>query len=189
LWYSHISPVYHFIYRIFWSFSVCCRLQDNEHLAYASTALKTALARTTTQVDAQVSEQEAAGAVGRYHVGVVKVLGENSSAIKVNHLTTPALKMVRTEYKTFILPFASLMQKWQPFQRTPLEDWIAPNSCKLTHEQLQMKTMTSRVLDITRATNDGILFRTVANQEKFLIDNACVIYPYNKKVNNVSLLD
>ena len=155
-------------------------------MLYASAALKTALARTTVQVDDEVSQQEAAGAVGRYHVGKVVVLGEDSSAIKVNRLSPEVFLMVRTEYKTFILPFAQLMSKYQPFNRTPLEQWIPPSRCKLTPAQLRMKTMTTRVRDITRAANDGILFRTLDNQDKFLIDNACVIYPYNVKINNVS---
>ena len=82
------------------------------------------------------------GAVGRYHVGKVVVLGEDSSAIKVNRLSPEVFLMVRTEYKTFILPFAQLMSKYQPFNRTPLEQWIPPSRCNLTPAQLQMKTMT-----------------------------------------------
>ena len=34
--------------------------------------------------------------------------------------------------------------------------------------------------DISRDEMDGLLFRTVANQEKLLIDNACVVYQYNE---------
>jgi hypothetical protein len=161
-------------------------LSDNEHLAYANAALNTALARRTIIVDTEVLEQKEAGPVGRYHVGKVIVLGADSSAIKVKYLTTEVLKMVTTEYKLFIKPFNSLMEKWKHFKATPLADWIPPNRIKLTQEQKRMKTMTARVLEISRATNDGILFRTKENQEKFLIDNACVIYPYNKKINNVS---
>ena len=118
----------------------------------------------------------------------ITVLGEKSSNNKTNNLNQSLFKMVLTEYKIFDPTFADLMAKFNTRRdkSISLNDWKPlPSVRKLTPAQERMKTVKPRVTHIGRAEMDGILFRTTENQIKFDIDNACIIYPYNKNGQEV----
>jgi hypothetical protein len=110
------------------------------------------------------------------------VLGEKSSAVKVKRLDEQVFNLVASAYDNSNKDFNSLYTKWKRVtrKRIPLDAWKPYPSQKVTPIQNEMRKITNRVRDISRAEMDGLLFRTAANQEKFLIDNACVVYPYNQ---------
>jgi len=102
--------------------------------------------------------------------------------VKVRHLDQEGFKLVASAYDNSNKDFNSLYTKWKRVtrRRVSLEAWKPYASHRVTPIQNEMRKMTTRVRDISRAEMDGLLFRTVANQEKFLIDNACVVYQYNE---------
>jgi len=111
----------------------------------------------------------------------VTVLGEKSSAIKVTQLDAEGFNLVASGYDNSNVHFNSLYTKWKRItkRKISLAAWKPYTSLGVTPLQNEMRKMTSRVRDITRAEMDGLLFRTAANQKKFLIDNACVVNQYN----------
>ena len=147
------------------------RLDENSELRFANKALKSSLSRTCTNPDGG-NQKEAKK--------VVTVLGEKSSAIKVKQLDAESFNLVASGYDNSNTQFNSLYTKWKRFTRkkVSLAAWKPYPSAGVTRLQNEMRKMTSRVRDISRAEMDGLLFRTAANQEKFLIDNACVVNQY-----------
>ncbi len=149
-----------------------CRLEENADLRYANAAQKSALSARVRQTDG--SQQAVAS--------TVKVLGAKSSNNKISALTPELFKMVLREYMLFDLVYADLMTKFNARRnkRITLNNWKPSPCVNVTPAQKRMMTAKPRVTNIGKAEMDGILFRTQQNQSKFVIDNACIIYPYNK---------
>ena len=158
----------------------CYRLEDNAELRYANKALKTSLSISCRNPEGNQKEAN----------HDVKILGQDSSAIKINRLDNETFNLVLSGYDNSDPQFNQLFTKWKRWARRhhiSFADWIPPNSAKITRVQNEMRKMTNRVRDIFRAEMDGLLFRTAANQEKFLIDNACVVNKYMKVTRVITI--